>query len=125
MAEMGFESIFFGRIDFQDWDQRKKDKNLEFNWRPFPNSQKSILGRVLHSHYGDISYLQGENFYCRSIYCKGSLSESQLKTLKRYQDSLNAQTRTSNTVQLVGNDFHLWKQAEKDFQGIHASNSYL
>ncbi|KAJ4960967.1 hypothetical protein NE237_020877 [Protea cynaroides] len=32
-AEVGFDSLFFGRIDYQDRDKRKNEKSLEFIWR--------------------------------------------------------------------------------------------
>ncbi|KAI3727103.1 hypothetical protein L1987_66912 [Smallanthus sonchifolius] len=32
-AEVGFDSVFFGRIDYQDRDKRKGDKHLEVIWR--------------------------------------------------------------------------------------------
>ena len=33
-AQMGFNGMYFARIDFQDYQQRLKDKTLEFIWRP-------------------------------------------------------------------------------------------
>ncbi|KAK9104022.1 hypothetical protein Scep_020866 [Stephania cephalantha] len=32
-AEVGFDSLFFGRIDYQDREKRKKEKSLEVVWR--------------------------------------------------------------------------------------------
>ncbi|KAL0709482.1 hypothetical protein Bca4012_016460 [Brassica carinata] len=32
-AEVGFDSVFFGRIDYQDREKRKGDKSLEVIWR--------------------------------------------------------------------------------------------
>ncbi|KAL1201363.1 putative alpha-mannosidase [Cardamine amara subsp. amara] len=32
-AEVGFDSVFFGRIDYQDREKRKKEKSLEVIWR--------------------------------------------------------------------------------------------
>ncbi|XP_059643821.1 probable alpha-mannosidase At5g13980 [Cornus florida] len=32
-AEVGFDSLFFGRIDYQDRAKRKNEKSLEFIWR--------------------------------------------------------------------------------------------
>ena len=33
-ARMGFESISFARIDHYDKEKRRKDKQMEFIWRP-------------------------------------------------------------------------------------------
>lgn len=32
-AEVGFEALFFGRMDHQDHDARMQSKNMEFIWR--------------------------------------------------------------------------------------------
>ncbi|RZC59988.1 hypothetical protein C5167_021749 [Papaver somniferum] len=32
-AQVGFDSFFFGRIDYQDREKRKKEKTLEVVWR--------------------------------------------------------------------------------------------
>lgn len=31
--QVGFDSVFFGRIDYQDREKRKKEKSLEVIWR--------------------------------------------------------------------------------------------
>jgi len=32
-AHMGFDGLFFGRLDYQDKEKREKEKNMEFIWR--------------------------------------------------------------------------------------------
>ena len=36
-AEVGFDALFFGRIDYQDHDQRVKNKEMQFSWAPSPS----------------------------------------------------------------------------------------
>jgi alpha-mannosidase len=36
-AETGFNALFFGRIDYQDLDARKKNQSCEFVWRASPS----------------------------------------------------------------------------------------
>ena len=36
-AEVGFEALFFGRIDYQDYDVRARSKRLEWLWRASPS----------------------------------------------------------------------------------------
>ncbi len=36
-SKVGFEGLFFGRIDHQDHDQRMNAKNMEFMWRASPS----------------------------------------------------------------------------------------
>ncbi len=33
-AQMGFESVFFARIDYQDYALRSSQKRLEWMWQP-------------------------------------------------------------------------------------------
>lgn len=33
LTQVGFDSVFFGRIDYQDREKRFKDKTLEVIWR--------------------------------------------------------------------------------------------
>lgn len=33
LTQVGFDSVFFGRIDYQDREKRKGDKSLEVIWR--------------------------------------------------------------------------------------------
>ena len=35
--EVGFDALFFGRIDYQDHDQRVKNKEMQFSWAPSPS----------------------------------------------------------------------------------------
>jgi len=34
-ADFGFDAVFMSRINFPDREQRKKDGNMTFLWRPF------------------------------------------------------------------------------------------
>ena len=36
-AEVGFDGLFFGRIDYQDHDLRVKNRDLQFVWAPSPS----------------------------------------------------------------------------------------
>ena len=35
--EIGFDALFFGRIDYQDHDQRVREKEMQFSWAPSPS----------------------------------------------------------------------------------------
>ena len=37
-AEMGFDTFMFGRLDYEDRDQRLADKTMQFVWKPFSES---------------------------------------------------------------------------------------
>ena len=50
----GFISTFFGRADFQDYDNRALNKQREFTWYPSASNPKANLlgGILLTNHYG-------------------------------------------------------------------------
>jgi alpha-mannosidase len=33
-AEMGFDAVFFGRLDYQEKEKRLEEKTMEYVWRP-------------------------------------------------------------------------------------------
>ena len=37
-AEMGFDTFIFGRLDYEDREQRLQDKTMQFVWKPFSES---------------------------------------------------------------------------------------
>jgi hypothetical protein len=53
-AEMGFDALFFARLDYQEKEKRKEDRELEWVWRPYSDSlgnQTQIFTHVLYNHY--------------------------------------------------------------------------
>ncbi len=53
-SQMGFQSFFFARIDYQDKDKRMSEKGLEMLWYPKltnPDSSNYIFTHVNYYHY--------------------------------------------------------------------------
>ena len=53
-AEMGFDSWFFARIDFEDREVRMANKSMQWVWKPFAQSlgdQVSIFTHCMPDHY--------------------------------------------------------------------------
>lgn len=40
-AQMGFDGMLFGRLDYQDKNQRLRDKSMEFIWKSSPSLGKT------------------------------------------------------------------------------------
>jgi len=40
---MGFDGLFFGRADYQDFDERHKTKTLELIWKASANLGKYVV----------------------------------------------------------------------------------
>jgi alpha-mannosidase len=53
-SEVGFDSLFFGRIDYQDHKLRKAARELEFIWRPSPSLPDALVftGVFSDGNYG-------------------------------------------------------------------------
>jgi lysosomal alpha-mannosidase len=51
---MGFDGLFFGRIDFQDYAQRNATKTMEMIWKGSPNlgEQSWLFAGILPRVYG-------------------------------------------------------------------------
>ena len=53
-AEMGFDSWFFARIDYQEREKRMAEKTMQWVWKPFSESlgdQVSIFTHCMPDHY--------------------------------------------------------------------------
>ena len=64
-AMMGFDGFFFARIDYQDMDKRKKDKEMEMIWRGSPSlgASAEIFTGVLFYGYGP------PGGFCWDVFC--------------------------------------------------------
>jgi len=53
-AEMGFDALFFARLDSMDKEKRMNEKSLEYVWMPNVDSlgsEVNLLTHVLYNHY--------------------------------------------------------------------------
>lgn len=70
-AQMGFEGIFLGRIDYQDLKKRREDRRMEFIWSPTHSQghNDDIWTGVLYHHYWCVRIFSSsaENFSFRLI----------------------------------------------------------
>ncbi|XP_063446500.1 lysosomal alpha-mannosidase-like isoform X2 [Mytilus trossulus] len=54
-AQLGYDSLFFGRLDYQDKNKRLNESNMEFVWKGSPNSlgeTANLFTGVLFNGYG-------------------------------------------------------------------------
>ena len=66
-AEVGFDGLFFGRIDYQDHDNRIANKNLEFIWRASPSlgvEGQVFAGAFQSGNYGPPGGFCFDDFDC-------------------------------------------------------------
>lgn len=51
---MGFDALFFARLDYQDKEKRMNDMELEWVWMPSKDkmgAETNLLTHVLYNHY--------------------------------------------------------------------------
>lgn len=66
-AQMGFDGMLFGRIDYQDKEERLNNKTMEFIWKSSPNLGKKVSLIMVNNN----NYKRKKNFFCiekRKIY---------------------------------------------------------
>jgi len=69
-ARFGFDSMFFGRLDYQDKDKRQKDVTMEMIWRGSPDNlgaPADLFTGVLQDGYGP-----PPGGFCFDIFCGDS-----------------------------------------------------
>lgn len=50
-AEMGFDALFFGRLDYQDKNKRMNEKSMEWIWMPNADSLGTDVNLFTHAMY--------------------------------------------------------------------------
>ena len=54
-AQLGFDGMFFGRLDYQDKNTRIAERNMEFIWKGSPNLGGHLELAVINSRSGIIT----------------------------------------------------------------------
>ncbi|OQR96352.1 lysosomal alpha-mannosidase [Thraustotheca clavata] len=49
---VNFDALYFARIDYQDYDKRKNNKDLEFMWEASPSRGEKIFTGMIQDGYG-------------------------------------------------------------------------
>ncbi|KVI02909.1 Galactose mutarotase-like domain-containing protein [Cynara cardunculus var. scolymus] len=111
-AELGFDSLHFARIDYQDRAKRKGDKSLEVVWRGSKTfgSSSQIFTNVFPRHY---SAPDGFNFEVRGDFepVQDDPLLFDMNVKKRVNDFIDAAltqanvTRTNHIMWTMGDDF--------------------
>jgi hypothetical protein len=59
---MGFDALFFARLDYQDKNKRMNEKSLEWIWMPSVGTQGSDVKILAHSLFNHYSSPSGFNY---------------------------------------------------------------
>ncbi|XP_010249229.1 PREDICTED: alpha-mannosidase At3g26720-like [Nelumbo nucifera] len=111
-AELGFDSLFFARIDYQDRAKRKDEKNLEVVWRGSKSlgSSSQIFTGIFPKHY-DTPIGFAFEFNDDSPPVQDDVLLFDYNVQERVDDFVNAaiqqanMTRTNHIMWTMGTDF--------------------
>ncbi|GMN29058.1 hypothetical protein TIFTF001_002270 [Ficus carica] len=130
-AEVGFESVHFARIDYQDRAKRKGDKSLEVIWRGSKTfgSSSQIFANAFPVHYSPPNGFHFEvNDDSAPVQDNPLLYDYNVET--RVQDFVNAAltqanvTRTNHIMWTMGDDFQ-YQYAESWFKEMDKLIHYV
>ncbi|XP_016964290.1 lysosomal alpha-mannosidase isoform X2 [Drosophila biarmipes] len=112
-AQMGFDGMFFGRLDYQDKDERLMTKNAEMIWHGSANlgEEADLFSGALYNNY------QAPDGFCFDVLCSdapiidGKHSpdnnvKERVDTFLEYVTKMATQFRTPNVILTMGEDFH-------------------
>lgn len=117
MAQAGYEAHFFSRADEIDRELRRKEKRLQFNWKPKNPRGESVFTQMLYVLYADIRFLALSE---RTMFVHGRLPVEAYDKIADYMRKQSEAFKTKNILFLVCDDFYLTKDAERDYDGLEA-----
>lgn len=122
-SQLGYDAVFFARIDYNDRNQRKSDKNLEILWQGSANLENSnIFTSIFIDHY------HAPSGYCFDIECGDEVLNDDIKSpdynipkkIKDFQKKMESTAQyyqTSNILVTMGGDFQ-YQSAEKNYANM-------
>jgi len=122
-SETGFNALYFGRIDYQDLEQRRAVKECEGIWKPSPNLEDtSVFWGLTGSYMGNYGAPEG---FCFDIFCfddpliglKGDKLQSRMEDFFRKVKLQAERTRGNNIMLTMGSDFQ-FQNAMQNFQNL-------
>ncbi|KAJ4981597.1 hypothetical protein NE237_032434 [Protea cynaroides] len=131
-AELGFDSLHFARIDYQDQEKRKKDKSFEVIWRgskTFGSSSQIFTNAFHNTIYGPPNGFHFEvNDDSSPVQDNPLLFDYNVE--KRVNDFIDAamaqtnETRTNHIMWTMGDDFQ-YQYAESWFKQMDKLIHYV
>ncbi|KAF0293557.1 Lysosomal alpha-mannosidase [Amphibalanus amphitrite] len=132
-AQMGFDGLFFARIDYDDRKKRIEDRNMEFVWQASHDqgSDGNLFTGVLYKHYSP------PPGHCYDVNCNDQpiMDDSRLKDYNvndkvadfiEFSKNKSKAYRSSHIMMTMGDDFnyqaaHMWfKNLDKLIKYVNA-----
>ena len=125
-SQVGLKGMFFSRMHYQDYEKRKLEKDLEFNWRA---EGENVFTGVLYKHYEapdgfcfdtscvDPPMVTDENSPEYNIY-------ERVEEIVRYLSEQASNYRSENIMITMGGDF-AYQNAKKYFKNLDLLMKYV
>ncbi|XP_023318565.1 lysosomal alpha-mannosidase isoform X1 [Trichogramma pretiosum] len=131
-AQMGFDGMLFGRLDYQDKSKRLQDKTAEFIWKASPSlgSSSDLFTTMLYNNYGP------PPGFCFDILCQDSEPmiddadspdyniDRRLEEFLNYSKNQAKYYRSNNIILTMGGDF-TYQYAEMYFKNMDKLIRYV
>ncbi|RZC14230.1 lysosomal alpha-mannosidase-like, partial [Asbolus verrucosus] len=123
LAQMGFQGLVIGRLDYRDKRKRQQEKNLDFIWQGSVNLDNSNLFTTMFpDFYGTISG------FCFDVLCEYEPIidnennpdynvKQKVKEFARKMDEYRSYYKTTNFLVPMGGDFN-YQAAEINFSNL-------
>lgn len=132
-AEMGFDSWFFARIDYEDKAEREANQSMQWVWKPFSESlgdNVSIFTHTFHDHYH-----QPDGFrYDETQWSNGPVvtnpnlttfnADEKVQSLRNYLLDMETKYKTNRLVIPWGDDF-FYSNAALTFKNLERTMEYF
>jgi len=132
-AEMGFDSWFFARIDFEDKAERMANQSMQWVWKPFAQSlgdQVSIFTHCMPDHYHQPEQFRYDetNFGTDPVVTDPSLTtfnaDEKMANLRAYILDDATHFRTNRLMIPWGDDFN-YSNAHLTFANLENTINYF
>ncbi|XP_065340981.1 lysosomal alpha-mannosidase [Cloeon dipterum] len=139
MATMGFDGLFFGRLDYADKTQRLKNKTAEMVWQGSPQNlgkPAELFTHVLFNNYSPppgfcFDLLCGDEPFIDSKHSPDYNVDRRVKEFVDYAKKQSAHYTTNNIIMTMGEDFNYqdanawYKNLDKLIKYVNAKNPDL
>mmetsp|Transcript_524 Transcript_524/g.565 ORF Transcript_524/g.565 Transcript_524/m.565 type:complete len:306 (+) Transcript_524:251-1168(+) len=131
-AEMGFDAVFFSRLDFMDKERRLNSQEIEFVWRPFKESigePAEILGHVLYVSYSSPPGYDWDIIIDDTPWINDDSSETyngpaEAQGLMEHLDERISHYKTNDLFVLLGDDFR-YSNAHQNYINVDNMIDYM
>lgn len=111
-AQLGFDALYFGRIDYQDLELRRATQECEGLWASSPNLNDTIFWGLTGSYSGNYGPPGG---FCFDVNCQDEplVGDDDAHLLERVNDFVNAlklqsdRTKGNHIMLTMGEDFNV------------------